>query len=88
MAARLNPQQTNDPAPPSKLPALQAPERIRFGLNDPCYRMPSKCPMDRCAGPRLLRKTIPDVAVTAHTGPDGGPVLVITGVDRGDTTKD
>jgi hypothetical protein len=36
----------------------------------------------------LLRKTIPDLAVTSHTGPDGGPVLVITGVDRGDTTKD
>lgn len=36
----------------------------------------------------LLRKTMPDLAVTTHTGPDGGPVLVITGVDRGDTTKD
>ncbi len=32
----------------------------------------------------LLRKTIPDLAVTAHTGPDGGPVMIITGVDRGD----
>ena len=30
----------------------------------------------------LLKKTIPDLAVTAHTGPDGGPVLVITGVER------
>jgi hypothetical protein len=32
----------------------------------------------------LLRKTIPDLAVTSHTGPDGGPVLIITGVDRGE----
>jgi len=32
----------------------------------------------------LLKKTIPDLAVTAHTGPDGGPVLVITGVERND----
>ena len=30
----------------------------------------------------LLRKTIPDLAVTSHTGPDGGPVLIVTGVDR------
>ena len=33
----------------------------------------------------LLKKTIPDLAVTAHTGPDGGPVHVITGVERNDT---
>jgi hypothetical protein len=33
----------------------------------------------------LLKKTIPDLAVTAHTGPDGGPVLVITGVERSDS---
>jgi hypothetical protein len=30
----------------------------------------------------LLKKTIPDLAVTSHTGPDGGPVLIVTGVDR------
>jgi hypothetical protein len=30
----------------------------------------------------LLRKTIPDLAVTSHTGPDGGPVQLITGVRR------
>ena len=30
----------------------------------------------------LLRKTMPDLAVTSHTGPDGGPVLIVTGVDR------
>jgi hypothetical protein len=30
----------------------------------------------------LLKKTIPDLAVTAHTGPDGGPVLIVTGVER------
>jgi hypothetical protein len=32
----------------------------------------------------LLKKTIPDLAVTAHTGPDGGPVMIVTGVDRSD----
>ena len=31
----------------------------------------------------LLKKTIPDLAVTQHTGPDGGPVLIVTGVERG-----
>ena len=35
----------------------------------------------------LLKKTIPDLAVTAHTGPDGGPVLVITGVERADSSN-
>jgi hypothetical protein len=39
----------------------------------------------------LLKKTIPDLAVTSHTGPDGGPVLIVTGVERGsppDPTRD
>ena len=36
----------------------------------------------------LLKKTIPDLAVTAHTGPDGGPVLVITGVERTDDASE
>jgi hypothetical protein len=31
----------------------------------------------------LLRKTIPDLAVTTHQGPDGGPVQIVTGVLRG-----
>ena len=30
----------------------------------------------------LLRKTMPDLAVTQHVGPDGGPIMVITGVER------
>ena len=30
----------------------------------------------------LLRKTMADLAVTTHQGPDGGPVMIITGVDR------
>ena len=30
----------------------------------------------------LLRKTMADLAVTQHTGPDGGPVLIVTGVER------
>ena len=33
----------------------------------------------------LLRKTIPDLAVTSHTGEGGGPltIQVVTGVPRG-----
>ena len=30
----------------------------------------------------LLRKTMADLAVTQHVGPDGGPVLIVTGVER------
>jgi hypothetical protein len=30
----------------------------------------------------LLRKTIPDLAVTAHVGEDGGPIRIVTGVIR------
>ena len=38
----------------------------------------------------LLRKTIPDLAVTAHTGGDGGPltIQVITGVPRAANNTD
>ena len=34
----------------------------------------------------LLRKTMPDLAVMAHTGEGGGPVMmnVVTGVTRGE----
>ena len=35
----------------------------------------------------LLKKTMPDLAVTQHVGPDGGPVLVITGVERSDSSN-
>jgi hypothetical protein len=30
----------------------------------------------------LLRKTIPDLAVTQHTGEDGGAIRIVTGVIR------
>jgi hypothetical protein len=30
----------------------------------------------------LLKKTIPDLAVTSHVGPTGGAVLIVTGVER------
>ena len=91
MAARLNPQQ--DERSRAAIQTTQLCKRLNafaLGLNDPCY--PDK-PLEMSDGQiraavALLRKTIPDLAVTAHTGPDGGPVLVITGVDRGDTTKD
>ena len=91
MAARLNPQQ--DERSRAAIQTTQLCKRLNafaLGQNDPCY--PDK-PLEMSDGQiraalGLLRKTIPDLAVTAHTGPDGGPVLIVTGVDRGDTAKD
>ena len=85
MAARLSPQ--HDARTREKIQTSQLVNRLNaFALDETeSVRMTS----DQVrAALGLLRKTIPDLAVTAHTGPDGGPVLVITGVDRGDTTKD
>ena len=85
MAARLSPQ--HDARTREKIQTSQLVNRLNaFALDETeSVRMTS----DQVrAALGLLRKTIPDLAVTAHTGPDGGPVLIITGVDRGDTTKD
>jgi hypothetical protein len=85
MAARLSPQ--HDARTREKIQTSQLVNRLNaFALDETeSVRMTS----DQVrAALGLLRKTIPDLAVTSHTGPDGGPVLVITGVDRGDTTKD
>ena len=88
MAARLNPK--NDERARSAIQTTQLCKRLNafaLGEKDPCY--PQKelvMSSDQVrAALGLLKKTIPDLAVTAHTGPDGGPVLVITGVERNDT---
>lgn len=87
MAARLNPK--NDQRARDAIQTTQLCKRLNgfaLGENDPCY--PTKkleMTSDQVrAALGLLRKTIPDLAVTQHTGADGGPVMIITGVDRGD----
>ena len=87
MAARLL--KRNDDISRAAIQTTQLVKRLNFfalGADDPCY--PGK-KLEMTDGQiraalGLLRKTIPDLAVTAHTGPDGGPVMIITGVDRGD----
>jgi hypothetical protein len=90
MAARLNPK--NDERARSAIQTTQLCKRLNafaLGEKDPCY--PQKelvMTSDQVrAALGLLKKTIPDLAVTAHTGPDGGPVLVITGVERSDSSN-
>jgi hypothetical protein len=94
MAARLNPQQ--DERSRSAIQTTQLCKRLNaFALEQPdpatgrCFVMSDT---QVRAAVALLRKTMPDLAVTAHTGPDGGPVELITGVireyDRANQTKD
>jgi hypothetical protein len=90
MAARLNPK--NDERARSTIQTTQLCKRLNafaLGEKDPCY--PQKelvMTSDQVrAALGLLKKTIPDLAVTAHTGPDGGPVMVITGVERSDSSN-
>ena len=83
MAARLSPK--HDEMTRSKIQTSQLVNRLNaFALDDKeSIRMTS----DQVrAALGLLRKTIPDLAVTAHTGEDGGPLAihVITGVPRVD----
>jgi hypothetical protein len=87
MAARLNPK--NDQRARDAIQTTQLCKRLNgfaLGENDPCY--PDKkleMTSDQVrAALGLLRKTIPDLAVTSHTGEGGGPVLinVVTGVPR------
>jgi hypothetical protein len=87
MAARLNPK--NDEMSRAAIQTTQLVKRLNtfaLGQNDPCYpdrKLEMSSDQVRAAL-GLLKKTIPDLAVTQHTGPDGGPVMIITGVDRGD----
>lgn len=83
MAARLSPK--HDEMTRSKIQTSQLVNRLNaFALDDKeSIRMTS----DQVrAALGLLKKTIPDLAVTAHTGEDGGPLAihVITGVPRVD----
>jgi hypothetical protein len=81
MAARLNP--SHDTAARAKIQTSQLVNRLnKFALDEKERVIMSSDQVRAALG--LLRKTIPDLAVTAHTGEDGGPltIQVITGVPR------
>lgn len=84
MAARLNPRQ--DERCREAIQTTQLCKRLNnFALEQPdpaTGRLFVMSDTQVRAALGLLRKTMADLAVTAHTGPDGGPVLVVTGVDR------
>ena len=79
MATRLNPKQ--DELTRSKIQTSQLVNRLNaFALDETSSVRMSSDQVRAALG--LLKKTIPDLAVTTHTGPDGGPVLIVTGVER------
>ena len=81
MATRLSPK--HDAHTRNKIQTSQLVNRLnKFALDEENRVVMSSDQVRAALG--LLRKTIPDLAVTAHTGADGGPVMIITGVDRGD----
>ena len=87
MAARLNP--SHDAASRAKIQTSQLVNRLnKFALDEKERVVMSSDQVRAALG--LLRKTIPDLAVTAHTGEDGGPltIQVITGVPRRMTNDD
>ena len=82
---RLNPKQ--DDRCRSAIQTTQLLKRLNaFALDhpDPANGRPFEMSDGQIrAAVALLRKTIPDLAVTTHTGPDGGAVeMIITGVRR------
>ena len=86
MAARLNPK--NDERARSAIQTTQLCNRLNnFALEQPDPTTGRQFVMTDTqvrAALGLLKKTIPDLAVTSHTGPDGERVVieVITGVPR------
>ena len=81
MAARLNPK--NDQRARDAIQTTQLCKRLNsFALDEENSIRMSSDQVRAALG--ILRKTIPDLAVTAHTGGDGGPltIQVITGVPR------
>ena len=81
MPARLNPKQ--DERTRNVIQTSQLVNRLnKFALDEENSIRMSGDQVRAALG--LLRKTIPDLAVTAHTGEDGGPltIQVITGVPR------
>ena len=81
MPARLNPKQ--DERTRNVIKTTQLVKRLnKFALDEENSIRMSGDQVRAALG--LLRKTIPDLAVTAHTGEDGGPltIQVITGVPR------
>jgi hypothetical protein len=91
MAARLNPK--NDQRARDAIQTTQLCKRLNgFALHedDPQSGKPIVMSGDQVrAAVALLRKTIPDLAVTQHTGEGGGPVrmMVYTGVVRHDDAQ-
>jgi hypothetical protein len=81
MAARLNPKQ--DERARCAIQTSQLVNRLNNFALDEANRVVMSSDQVRAAL-GLLRKTIPDLAVTSHTGEDGGPltIQVITGVPR------
>jgi hypothetical protein len=91
MAARLNPK--NDQRARDAIQTTQLCNRLnRFALDQPDPSTGRQFVMSDTqvrAAIALLRKTIPDLAVTQHTGEGGGPVrmTVYTGVVRHDDAQ-
>jgi hypothetical protein len=90
MPARLNPKQDErcrDAIQTTQL--LRRLNAFALGHRDPAggnsANPEAPCQMSEGqirAAVALLRKTIPDLAVTAHVGEDGGPIRIVTGVIR------
>lgn len=87
MAARLNPK--NDQRARDAIQTTQLCKRLNsFALDEENSIRMSGDQVRAALG--ILRKTIPDLAVTAHTGEDGGPVVIqiVTGVPRAANNTD
>jgi len=78
MAARLNP--AHDQRTRDKIQTSQLINRLMGHVNGECELTATQVR----AAEVLLKKTLPDVSNVTMQGPDGGPVLIVTGVDRGD----
>lgn len=87
MAARFNPE--HDARTREKIQTSQLVNRLNSFALDTTETVRMSSDQVRAAL-GLLRKTIPDLAATAHTGPDGGAVTieVITGVAREPDERD
>lgn len=78
MAARLNP--SHDNRTRDKIKTSQLINRLQAHVNGTVEMKNSQVRAAEC----LLRKTLPDLANVQVTGEGGGPVLIATGVSRGD----
>ena len=93
MAARLNVSQ--DERTRSAIKTSQLVNRLQgfaLSLEDPQTKKPVQMTKEQVsAALGLIRKTLPDLAVTTLQGDGGGPVMIVTGVLRetkGDVGED